>query len=73
MQWTDGENAGFTTGKPWLKVNANYTKINAESQMNDPESVRSFYKKLIALRRIRNTKRLLFTENWNLYGKMYII
>ena len=44
-------NAGFTTGKPWLKVNANYTKINAESQMNDPESVRSFYKKLIALRK----------------------
>ena len=38
-------------GKPWLKVNANYTKINAESQMNDPESVRSFYKKLIALRK----------------------
>ena len=34
-----------------LKVNANYTKINAESQMNDPESVRSFYKKLIALRK----------------------
>ena len=33
------------------KVNANYTKINAESQMNDPESVRSFYKKLIALRK----------------------
>ena len=51
MQWTDGENAGFTTGKPWLKVNANYTKINAESQMNDPESVRSFYKILIALRK----------------------
>ena len=51
MQWTDGENAGFTTGKPWPKVNANYTKINAESQMNDPESVRSFYKKLIALRK----------------------
>ena len=51
MQSTDAENAGFTTGKPWLKVNANYTKINAESQMNDPESVRSFYKKLIALRK----------------------
>ena len=34
MQWTDGENAGFTTGKPWLKVNANYTKINAESPVS---------------------------------------
>ena len=51
MQWTDGENAGFTTGKPWLRVNENYKKINAESQINDPDSVRSFYKKLIALRK----------------------
>ena len=51
MQWNDKENAGFTTGKPWLNVNPNYTKINAESQINDPDSVRSFYKKLIALRK----------------------
>ena len=51
MQWTDGENAGFTTGKSWLRVNENYKKINAESQINDPDSVRSFYKKLIALRK----------------------
>ena len=51
MQWNDKENAGFTTGTPWLGVNANYTKINAESQINDPNSVRSFYKKLIALRK----------------------
>ncbi|NSI60259.1 glucohydrolase, partial [[Ruminococcus] gnavus] len=51
MQWNDKENAGFTTGTPWLGVNANYKKINAESQINDPNSVRSFYKKLIALRK----------------------
>ena len=51
MQWNDKENAGFTTGTPWLGVNANYTKINAESQINDPNSVRSFYKKLSALRK----------------------
>ncbi len=51
MQWSDKENAGFTSGTPWLKVNPNYTKINAAAQLNDPDSVRSFYKKLIALRK----------------------
>lgn len=51
MQWSDAANAGFTTGKPWLKVNPNYTSINAASQMDDSDSVRSFYKKLIALRK----------------------
>lgn len=51
MQWSDEANAGFTTGTPWLKVNQNYTSINAASQMDDPDSVRSFYKKLIALRK----------------------
>ena len=51
MQWNDGENAGFTTGKPWLKVNPNYTSINAAAQQDDPDSVRSFYKQLIALRK----------------------
>ncbi len=51
MQWTGGENAGFTTGMPWLKVNPNYTSINAAAQQDDPDSVRSFYKQLIALRK----------------------
>ena len=51
MQWSDGDNAGFTTGTPWLKVNPNYTSINAAAQQEDPDSVRSFYKKLIALRK----------------------
>lgn len=51
MQWSDEANAGFTTGTPWLKVNPNYTSINAASQMEDPDSVRSFYKELIFLRK----------------------
>ncbi len=51
MQWSDGANAGFTTGTPWLKVNPNYTAINAAAQLSDPDSVWSFYKKLIALRK----------------------
>lgn len=51
MQWSDAANAGFTVGKPWLKVNPNYTSINAKAQQHDPDSVRSFYKELIALRK----------------------
>ena len=51
MQWSNEANAGFTEGKPWLKVNPNYTSINVKSQMEDPDSVRSFYKELIALRK----------------------
>lgn len=51
MQWSDEKNAGFTTGTPWLKVNPNYTAINAASQTKDEDSIYSFYKKLIALRK----------------------
>lgn len=51
MQWSDEANAGFTAGTPWLKVNPNYTTINAASQVDDPESVWNFYKRLIALRK----------------------
>ena len=51
MQWSDEANAGFTTGIPWLRVNPNYPSINAASQMQNPDSVRSFYKALIALRK----------------------
>jgi len=50
MQWSDEPNAGFTTGTPWLPVNPNYTRINVKSQINNPDSVRSFYKKMIELR-----------------------
>ncbi len=51
MQWSNEPNAGFTTGTPWLKVNPNYPSINAANQQEDPDSVRNFYKKLIALRK----------------------
>lgn len=51
MQWSAEANAGFTTGTPWLKVNPNYTSINAAAQMDDPDSVLGFYKELIALRK----------------------
>ena len=51
MQWTAGENAGFTTGKPWLKVNPNHTEINAEAALADPDSIFYYYQKLIELRK----------------------
>lgn len=51
MQWTVEENAGFTAGTPWLRVNSNYTAINVEKETIDPNSVLNFYKKLIALRK----------------------
>lgn len=51
MQWDASANAGFTTGKPWLKVNPNYTEINAEAQLRDEDSILSYYKRLIALRK----------------------
>lgn len=51
MQWTGEENAGFTAGTPWLRVNSNYTAINVEKETIDPNSVLNFYKKLIALRK----------------------
>ena len=50
MQWDDSVNAGFTTGTPWIKVNSNYPKVNAKQEVSDPDSVFSYYKKLIRLR-----------------------
>lgn len=56
FQWNGSENAGFTTGRPWLKVNENYKVINANSQIKDEESVFNFYKKLINLRKSEEFK-----------------
>lgn len=51
MQWSCEENAGFTSGMPWLKVNPNYTKINVEEEEKDASSVLAYYKELLALRK----------------------
>lgn len=55
MQWNTSENAGFTTGTPWIKINKNYLEINAEDELKNPESVFHFYKKLIQLRHTNKT------------------
>ena len=51
FQWSDEEQAGFTTGTPWLMVNPNYTEVNARVQMQNPDSLYYWYKQLIALRK----------------------
>lgn len=51
VQWSDSDNAGFTTGTPWLKVNSNYKDINVQNQENDPDSVLNYYRKLLATRK----------------------
>ncbi|AVK61646.1 glucohydrolase [Lactobacillus sp. CBA3605] len=50
MQWNAHENAGFSTGTPWIEVNANYQTVNAAAALADPNSVWYYYQKLIALR-----------------------
>lgn len=54
MQWSGEENAGFSEGRPWLEVTSNYKEINAQAQTEDGESVYSFYKRLVSLRKEKN-------------------
>lgn len=51
MQWSDGEQAGFTTGKPWMKINPNYKEINAQAQVEDKNSIFHCYKTLVEFRK----------------------
>jgi oligo-1,6-glucosidase len=51
MQWDSSEQAGFTTGTPWIKVNPNYKEINVAKALADPNSIFHYYKKLIQLRK----------------------
>ncbi len=74
MQWTDGEGAGFTSGTPWLKVNANRSTVNVESESAKNDGVLAFWKQMIALRRqnevlINGDFRVLYEGN-NIYAFM---
>ena len=51
FQWDSSENAGFTTGTPWLRVNPNYTEINLADEKDDADSVFNYYRSLICLRK----------------------
>lgn len=56
FQWSDTENAGFSSGKPWISLNPNYSSINAKEQTGREDSVFHFYRKLIALRKAEEYK-----------------
>lgn len=55
MQWNDSENAGFTTGTPWLAINKNYNEINAKQCLEDENSIFHHYRKLINIRKNNDT------------------
>ncbi|MBU5333202.1 MAG: alpha,alpha-phosphotrehalase [Anaerocolumna aminovalerica] len=51
IQWNSSENAGFTTGTPWIKLNPNYTEINVEDTLKQENSIFNFYQQLIKIRK----------------------
>lgn len=51
IQWNNDANAGFTTGKPWLKVNPNFVTVNVEAQEKDINSPLNYFRKLIQIRK----------------------
>ena len=73
MQWDASENAGFTTGTPWIAVNPNYKKINVADQLKREDSVFNYYKKLIRLRKeneiiVYGSYELLLPEDENIFA-----
>ena len=73
MQWNNSENAGFTQGKPWYRVNPNYPQINVENALVDENSVFYCYRKLIHLRRenpimVYGDYALLLPDDENIYA-----
>lgn len=65
VQWDASPNGGFTTGVPWMRVNENYKEINAASQAHDPNSLLTFYKQAL---KMRKSHRDLF-----IYGSLEIL
>ncbi|QAA33453.1 glycoside hydrolase family 13 protein [Clostridium manihotivorum] len=73
MQWNATENAGFTEGEPWLKVNPNYTDINVEQALEDRNSIFYYYQKLIKLRKenpiiVYGDINLLYKDDENIFS-----
>ena len=69
MQWSDEENAGFTMGTPWIKVNENYKWINVKSQMDDSDSLFNHYRQLIELRRFSSYKDVIVYGDYTLLNE----
>lgn len=73
MQWSQEKHGGFTTGEPWIAVNPNYKKINAEAVLRDPDSIFYYYNKLIRLRKenpiiVEGKYRLILKDHEQIYA-----
>jgi len=73
MQWDSSENAGFTTGTPWLSVNANFKEVNVTCALADEDSIFYHYQKLIKIRKCHDVivygdYRLLSSEDANIFA-----
>ena len=73
VQWDGSENAGFTTGTPWLPVNDNYREINVAAEERDPASLLNFYRKAVSLRKTLPVVRHgNYREHFPLDSKLYV-
>ena len=63
MQWNKEQNAGFSSGNPWIEVNPNYLEINVKKDLQDPKSIYHFYQKLLKL---RTNNQVLLDGNYDL-------
>ncbi|TWD93400.1 oligo-1,6-glucosidase [Neobacillus bataviensis] len=73
MQWDSSENAGFTSGTPWLKLNPNYKEINVAQAVADPNSIYHYYQQLIKLRKeyeviVYGRYELILEDDENIYA-----
>jgi oligo-1,6-glucosidase len=85
MQWDGSANAGFTKGEPWIKVNSNYPKYNAEQALADQDSIFYYYQKFLQFRKAnptliygdyeqidQNDEKLYAYRRWDADGAYYI-
>ncbi len=73
MQWNNTKYAGFTTNKPWTRVNENYKEINVDAQNNDPNSILNHFRKMTKVRKnnpvlVYGAYRLLEKEHPTIYA-----
>ena len=73
VQWSDEENAGFSTAAPWMAINENYKEINVAQQETDPHSVLNFYRKAVKLRKqLRCVRNGEYREHFHNSDKFYM-
>jgi len=71
MQWSNEDGASFSRTTPWIAINSNYEAINYNDQLNDDQSVRAYYKELIALRASSDT--LKYGEFISVYANRHVM